>query len=127
HACTPPVPVDAVISTVPVTDLVEMVSTGGVSSGNPAEAMQASDKLEYIGLALVAIIVNKPQVTPNSWIYFPEKHLVFNRAYEPGNFDPSMKPEGQSMLVFEVTARWDSDLWKMKNHEIIAQVQQDAV
>lgn len=127
HTCTPPVPVDAVISTVPITDLTEMVSTGGLSSGDEGAAIAAADQLEYIGLILVAIMVNRPQVTPNSWIYFPEKNLVFNRAYEPGNFDASMKPEGQSMLVFEVTARWDSDIWKMKNDEIIAQVQRDAV
>ncbi len=127
HACTPPVPVDAVISTVPVTDLAEMVTSGELSTGDPSAAMAAADRMEFIGLILVAVMVNRPQVTRNSWIYFPEPGLVFNRAYEPGNFDPSMKPEGQSMLVFEVTARWSSDIWKKSNDEIIRHVIGDAI
>lgn len=127
HSCTPPVPVDAVISTIPVTDLTELVSTASLSPADPSVAMEAADKLEFIGLILVAVMVNRPQVTPNSWIYFPEKHLVFNRAYEPGNFDPSMKPENQSMLVFEVTARWGSPIWKKSNDEIIEEVKRDAI
>lgn len=127
HTCTPPVPVDAVISTVPLPDLAEMVTAGELSSSDANIAMETADSLEYIGLVLVAVMVNRPQVTPNSWIYFPEKQFVFNRAYEPGNFDPSMKPEGQSMMVFEVTARWGADVWKKSNDEIIEEVKRDAV
>lgn len=127
HQCAPPVPVDGVISTVPLPDLVEMVSNGKVSTGDSAGALETAEQLEYIGLILVAVMVNKPQVTPNSWIYFPEDKYVFNRAYEPGNFDPSMKPAGQSMLVLEVTARWDSDLWKRRNADISEQVTRDGI
>lgn len=127
HACTPPLQVDGVISTVPLPDLTEMVSTAGLSSGDPALAMETAESLEYIGLMLVAVIINRPQVTPNSWIYFPEPRYVFNRAYEPGNFDPSMKPEGQSMLVLEVTARWNSDIWRKTDEQVIEEVTRDAV
>jgi protoporphyrinogen oxidase len=127
HTCTPPVEVDAVISTLPLPDLTEMVTTAGLSTGDSKVAMETADSLEYIGLVLVAVMVNRPQVTPNSWIYFPEPKFVFNRAYEPGNFDPSMKPEGQSMLVFEVTARWSSDVWKKSNAQIIEEVTRDAI
>lgn len=89
--------------------------------------MVAADAMEFVGLVLVAVMVNRAQVTENSWIYFPEPRLVFNRAYEPGNFDPSMKPEGQSMIVFEVTARWSSAIWKKSNDEIIRHVISDAI
>lgn len=127
HACTPPIPADAVISTVPIGDLTEMVANAAIAPGDAPAALAAADQLEYIGLILVAVMVKRPQVTPNSWIYFPEKQYIFNRAYEPGNFDPSMKPEGRSMLVFEVTARWDSDTWRMKNAEIIERVTREAI
>ena len=127
HSCTPPVPADAVISTVPITDLTEMVTAGSVSTVDPAAGMGAADELEFVGMVLVAVMINRDQVTPNSWMYFPEMNLCFNRAYEPGNFDPSMKPEGQSMLVFEVTARWSSPIWQKSNDEIIEHVLYDAV
>lgn len=127
HACSPPLPVDAVISTVPLPDLAEMVTNGDLSRKNRPAAMQAAHTLEFIGMILVGVIVNRPHVTPNSWIYFPEKHLCFNRAYEPGNFDASMKTSDKSMLVFEITARWNDDLWKRSNEEIIADVVRDAI
>ena len=69
----------------------------------------------------------RPQFTPNSWIYFPEEKYVFNRAYEPRNFDPSMAPSDKSMAVFEVTARWDSELWKKSDEAVMAQVRADLV
>jgi len=127
HRCAPPIAVDAVISTVPIPDLTEMVSTGGLSTGDGAVAMETAQSLEYVGLMLVAVMINRDQVSPNSWIYFPGHDLIFNRAYEPGNFDPSMKPQGQSMLVFEITARWDSDIWRKSNDEIIRQTIADSL
>jgi len=105
---------DYVISTIPLPELVEMVA-----EHIPVQAAQeAARRLEYVGMILVGVAFRRPQLTPNTWLYFPEEHLVFNRAYEPRNFDPSMAPEGSTLVVFEVTARWDSHLWRMTDEQI---------
>lgn len=114
---------DFIISTVPVTNLVRMLQPVKADEA----ARKTADELVYIGLILVGVVVRRPRFTANSWIYFPEEQFVFNRSYEPKNFDPSMAPEDRSLAVFEVTARWDSDLWKSPDGEIIERVKSDAV
>ncbi|MGI8904893.1 MAG: FAD-dependent oxidoreductase [Candidatus Sumerlaeaceae bacterium] len=115
--------VDYVISTLPITDLVEMLQQERPEPG----AAEAAKGLVYVGLILVALIVRRAQFSTNSWIYFPEEEFVFNRSYEPRNFDPSMAPADRTMVVFEVTARWDEDLWKRSDPEIIQRVTSDAL
>lgn len=114
---------DWFVSTLPVTDLVGMMQK--VSPDK--EAADAASKLVYIGLILVGLVVKRTKFTDNSWIYFPEEKYVFNRAYEPRNFDPSMAPADRSLAVFEVTARWDSELWAMPQADLIARVRADAI
>lgn len=114
---------DYVISTLPITDLVKMLHG---SAPDPVSA-ETAEGLVYIGLVLVALTINRSQFTPNSWIYFPEEHLIFNRSYEPRNFDPAMAPSGQTMVVFEVTSRWNEPPWTLTDDEIIAQVRRDAI
>jgi len=114
---------DFVISTLPITDLVKMLQ----ELRSNEEAADAADGLVYIGLVLVALVVKRPQFTPNSWIYFPEEHLLFNRSYEPRNFDPSMAPADQTLVVFEVTSRWDAEPWTLSDEEIVSRVKRDAV
>lgn len=115
-------PADSVISTIPVTDLAAALEPLALDP----TAQAAARSLTYLGMMLVALVVRRPQVTPNTWLYFPEEHLVFNRAYEPRNFDPGMAPSDRTMAVFEVTARWDSDLWSSPDSDIASRVTTDA-
>lgn len=115
-------PADCVISTIPITDLVRYLQ----ELAPDEQAASAAGGLEFIGMILVALIVKRPSLTPNNWIYFPEERFVFNRAYEPKNFDPSMAPPGRTMAVFEVTARWGSPLWAKTDAEIAEAVRTDA-
>jgi protoporphyrinogen oxidase len=114
---------DYVISTLPITDLVAMLQRDYPDK----PAAEAASGLIYIGLVLVALIITRPQFTPNSWIYFPEEQFVFNRSYEPRNFDPSMAPSDRTMVVFEVTSRWDDELWQRSDGELINAVRLDAL
>lgn len=114
---------DAVISTLPITDLVGMLRPHNSSTA----ASSAAEGLVYVGLILVALVVKRPQFTANSWIYFPEEKFVFNRSYEPRNFDASMAPADRTMVVFEVTARWDEPLWQQSDEELITAVKADAI
>jgi len=97
----------AVISTMPITELVACLH-----SAIPSSSAQAARGLEYVGMILVGIELAKPRLTPNTWLYFPEEHIVFNRAYEPKNFDEGAAPPNTTFVVFEVTAKHSSSLWK---------------
>ncbi len=114
---------DMVVSTIPVTDLADSLNR---LTPDP-DAVSAAQGLVFIGLVLVGLVLRRDRMTPNTWIYFPGPDLVFNRAYEPKNFDPGMAPPGRTMGVFEVTARWDSDLWREDDESIAGRVREDAI
>lgn len=114
---------DVVISTIPVTDLM-----GHLTGTHPdPDAASAADGLDYLGLVLAGIVLRRDAMSPNCWLYFPEEGIVFNRAYEPRNFDPGMAPAGRTMVVFEVTARWDDPLWTAPEEETAQAVLADAL
>ncbi len=112
---------DVVVSTIPVTDLSAMLGS------KLDEGVLAAKQLEYVGMVLVGVALAKRQMSPNTWIYFPEEHIVFNRAYEPKNFDPGMAPADRTLVVFEVTARLNSGLWRKTDSELRELVVHDAV
>ncbi|MCX7625448.1 MAG: FAD-dependent oxidoreductase [Candidatus Sumerlaeaceae bacterium] len=111
----------AVVSTIPITKLT-------CSLGAVADSLREHvERLNYVGMILVGVALGKDRMSPNTWFYFPEEHIVFNRAYEPKNFDPEMGPRGQTLVVFEVTARLDSALWQKPDHELAQLVVHDAL
>ena len=63
--------------------------------------------LDYLQMILVCLVVRRPNGSrKDSWLYFPEPHLVFNRAYEAKNFDAGDGAiEGRSLLCLEITHR----------------------
>jgi protoporphyrinogen oxidase len=114
---------DWFISTIPITDLVDYLQPLSAS----VDAARQSEELEFLGMVLVGLVIRRPRLTPNCWLYFPEEHLVFNRAYEPRNFDSSLAPDDRTMVVFEVTARWNDKLWQSSDDEIIDRVRADVL
>ncbi len=69
------------------------------------DARKAATGLRYMSIIFVGLIVNRDKISNDNWLYFPEPHLVFNRAYEAKNFDESLAPSGQSLLCVEITCR----------------------
>ena len=105
---------DYCISTIPLTDLCLML----LKIHRNTLVKGLLPEFKYIRLACVLIEVNKPHITDNSWLYFPEERVWINRAYEAKNFDPSMCPEDKSIICAEVSLN-DEARWKLSN-EIIA-------
>lgn len=89
----------AVISTIPLVDLVGMLTRE-----RPSEAVdKACSEMGALSNHLVALVVNRPRLVDSQWLYFPERDTIFNRAYLPANFHSSMGAAGSSMIVVEVT------------------------
>lgn len=90
---------DAVISTIPLGNLLDML----LPNAPDEDIQRRRGELRFISNYLVCLVLDRPQVTESQWLYFPEKDTVFNRAFEPKNFHRSMGPNGESMIVFEIT------------------------
>lgn len=80
---------DHFISTIPLTTLCTM-------TGHAAP-------LTYRGVAAVYVHVNKPQTTPNHWIYYMDGAVTVNRLCEFKNLYPEAGPHGTSVICAEVT------------------------
>ncbi len=100
--------VDQVLSTIPITSLLK-----AIHPPPPGEVLEAASNLHYIAIIFIYLVLDKPHVSPDSWIYLPEKHLTVHRISEFRNFSPSSAPQGKTMLSAEITCRQGDDIWKM--------------
>ena len=105
---------DAYISTIPITALAR-----SVRPGPPEEVKAAISELEYVSIIFVYLKVNKPQVSPDSWLYLPENHLTVHRISEFKNFSPNAAPPDKTMVCAEITCRIGDRHWRAKDEELI--------
>lgn len=80
---------DHFVSTIPLTTLCAM--TGH------------EPPLTYRGVSAVYVHVNKPQTTPNHWIYYMDGDVAVNRLCEVKNLYPQAGPAETSVVCAEVT------------------------
>lgn len=95
-------PAELVASTVPLPRLLDMLLPPAPCL---AGAREAAAGLAFLDIILVCLIVRRPRLSDDNWLYFPEKRFIFNRAYEAKNFDPSMAPPDRTILCLEITHR----------------------
>jgi protoporphyrinogen oxidase len=106
---------DAYISTIPITALARAVKPAA-----PQEVRAAIANLRYISIIFVYLKVDKPQVSPDNWLYLPEPHLTVHRISEFKNFSPTCAPPGKTMVCAEITCRIGDKHWKATDSELIA-------
>ena len=99
-----------VISTIPIGALL------GAMAREPGVAEAAAvARLEYRGIVLVFVALDRARVSPDSWTYFPDEDFLFGRSHEPKNFSAAMVPRASvTSLVLEIFSSpsgpvWDAD------------------
>ncbi|MDD1705762.1 MAG: FAD-dependent oxidoreductase, partial [Methanoregulaceae archaeon] len=89
------------ISTVPLPGLVCLLT-----ESVPSVVQKCARGLKFNTVHTVNIGLDGSALGPIEsmhWIYFPEDSTIFHRASIPGNFSPSMIPDGCSSLQLEVS------------------------
>jgi len=107
--------VDHLCSSMPLTELVLAMRPEA-----PEEVAEAARRLRYRDLITVNIMVDKPQVTDQTWIYIHDPALRLGRIHEPRNWSPDMAPPGKSSIVAEFFCFKEGDIWNMEDADIIA-------
>lgn len=84
----------------------------------PAHVRQAATSLRYRDLVVVALFLDCPRLTEQTWIYLPDADIPFGRLHEPVNWSPEMAPRGRTVLVAEYfcfagDATWNADDQKL--------------
>ena len=110
-----------VISTMPIHELQEMlVNTSHDQVAKP------NRKLEFRSMIFMFLEINRPTVTDNHWIYFPDRDCLFQRTSEFKNFSPAMCPEGKTGVCVEIPCDYKDLLWNMNDVELYNEVIEQA-
>jgi protoporphyrinogen oxidase len=113
HGQTYVVPCDYLVSTVPVGVLVR-----SMRPEPPEEILNAARNLKFRAMIFLYLKLNKPQVTDDHWIYFPDPKVIFNRISEMNNFSSESAPDGKGSLTVEITCDIGDEIWTSSEEEL---------
>jgi UDP-galactopyranose mutase len=90
-------PYDFLVSTLPLPLAFRMLK------GAPEKLVAAAEKLHAISVLNINIGVDRPNISDQHWIYFPESQYIFSRVGFPMNFSRAVAPDGTSSIYIEIT------------------------
>jgi protoporphyrinogen oxidase len=105
---------DQFISTIPITALARAVRPAA-----PEEVLRGIASLKYASIIFVYLKLAKPSVSPDSWLYLPERDLTIHRISEFKNFSPECAPPDKTMVCAEITCRIGDEHWRAGDEELI--------
>lgn len=105
---------DLFVSTIPLTMLVPMLG-----ERVPANVREAVAGLKHKGIVFVYLKLDRPQLTPDHWIYIPEQHIAVHRISEFTNFSRDTAPDGRTLVCAEITSTNGDKHWTMKDEDLI--------
>lgn len=109
-----------VLSSIPVTELITILDPPA-----PPEVIEATKKLRYRDLVVVAIMFDIDRITDDTWIYIPDPEIGFGRLHEPTNWSPAMSPPGKTSLVFEYFCFDTEPVWTMDADDLVEKTLKD--
>lgn len=107
---------DNIISTIPVSNLVKILHPVV-----PEEIYNHLSRLKYLNTIFINVIINKPKISDDSWLYFPQpsEKVIFNRAVEMKNWSPTMAPADKTSLNLDISCMVDDSIWIADDREIV--------
>lgn len=110
---TTTVDVETLVSTLPLTVMLRLLDPP------PPEAIQSfAASIRFRNLRLAVLGLDRPRLTPNASLYFPERSVPFTRLYEPKNRSPDMAPDDQTVVVLELPCQSDEAAWEQSDEAL---------
>lgn len=113
---------DEYVSTIPVTALAKALSPAA-----PADALKGANALQYVSIVFVYLKLRRSRVSPDSWVYLPEKHLTVHRICEFKNFSPNCAPADKTMICAEITCRRGDEIWRANSERLQEIAEKDLI
>jgi protoporphyrinogen oxidase len=103
------------ISTLPISELIRKLDPPA-----PPEVVAAADGLTYRDFLSVILIVDRPDLFPDNWIYIHSPEVKVGRVQNFKNWSPDMVPDpGKTSLGLEYFCTEGDALWRMADAELI--------
>ena len=104
------------VSSLPIRELIQKLDPAP-----PRALAKAAADFNYRDFLTVALIVRRPDLFPDNWIYIHEPGVKVGRIQNFGNWSPEMIPEpGHSCLGLEYFCFEGDGLWSMSDDELVA-------
>lgn len=120
--CEETVPGTHFISSLPLRELMQFISPAV-----PDDVLNAANRLRYRDFLTVIVIINRPSLFPDNWIYIHTPHVYVGRIQNFKNWSAAMVPNpdmtslGLEYFVSEGDALWcmsDEDLLELARKEL---------
>ena len=109
------VPVDAVLSSIALSELVL-----SLDPAPPQEIVEAAERLRYRSFCLVALVIDRDEPFPDNWIYLHDPGVRAGRVQNFGAWSPDMVVPGKTCLGVEYFCFEGDDMWDMPDEEAVA-------
>lgn len=104
------------ISSIAMDELVQ-----SLEPAPPEKVTDAANNLRYRDFVTVALIIKRPNLFPDNWIYVHDPDVRLGRIQNFGNWSPEMVPDPTtSCLGLEYFCNEGDDLWTMTDEALIA-------
>ncbi len=113
-------PVDRVISTITLKDLIPMFNKPLSMLTN-----KAAKRLIYRDMVIVYAVVRAKNLSLSQWIYLVEKQFFFNRVTLSQNLSPDFGPKDKTVLAFEVCCQAGDGVWQKNTDDWLEFVSKD--
>jgi protoporphyrinogen oxidase len=108
-------PADHVISSIPITELTKILSPPA-----PENVLKAADSLSYRSFIIVMLIIDRPDLFPDQWIYIHSPDVNVGRIQNFKNWSPSMVPDPRKTSIgMEYFCNIGDDTWKMQDDRLV--------
>ncbi|NJR48756.1 MAG: NAD(P)/FAD-dependent oxidoreductase [Leptolyngbyaceae cyanobacterium CSU_1_3] len=106
---------DQFISSMPVAALVQRLDPPP-----PDAVLQAARSLNYRAFMIVSLIIDRPHLFPDNWIYIHSPEVNVGRIQNFKNWSPAMVPDPtKTCLGMEYFCNEGDALWKMSDTELL--------
>ena len=103
------------ISSMPVTEFIKKLNPPP-----PADVLEASNHLSYRDFLTVCLIVNKPHLFDDNWIYVHDPDVQVGRIQNFKNWSPDMVPDAtKTSLGLEYFCNEGDELWNAPDEDLV--------
>lgn len=104
----------SVVSTIPLGVLPRLITPAPENA-----VIEAAKALSFRALLTVNVVLNKEQVSIDTWLYVQDEDVLFGRLHEPKNWSKAMVPDqSTTSLVLECFCTKDDHIWQMTDEEV---------
>ena len=113
--------VEHVISSIPLTVLVQLMSPAP-----PQEVIDAARALRFRHLRTVNLVLDRPHLFPDQWVYVHDPELTVGRVQNFGSWSPWMLADpGTSCVGLEYFCSTGDDIWESSEADMVVRATEE--